>query len=104
MEAAKVVHINEKDNAVISLFELEPNTEIRIPGGERLLVREKIPASHKIAIKDFKKGEPVIKYGEEIGRTNRDIPKGGWIHAHNIVGSDVFEEAVKEGLREGGLK
>jgi altronate dehydratase len=103
MEALKIVHINEKDNAVISLFEIQPNEEILISSGERLTIREKIPASHKIALKDFKKGEPVIKYGEEIGRTNQDIPKGSWIHAHNMVGSEVFEEAVREGLREGGL-
>jgi altronate hydrolase len=104
MQTAKIVHINEKDNAVISLFGIEPNTEITLPGGERLIVREKIPASHKIAVKDLKKGDPVIKYGEEIGRTNQDIPKGGWILAHNLVGSEVFEEAIKEGLREGGRK
>jgi altronate hydrolase len=104
MEIAKIVHINQKDNAVISLFEIQPNEEISLPGGERLTAREKIPANHKIALKDFKKGDMVIKYGEEIGRTNQDVPRGSWIHAHNMVGSEVFEAAVKEGLQGGGVK
>ena len=104
MEFPKIIHINEKDNAVISLFEIQPNEEVLLPNNERLIVREKIPANHKIALKDFKKGDPIIKYGEEIGRTNQDVPKGSWIHAHNLVGSEVFEAALKEGLREGGLK
>jgi altronate hydrolase len=104
MEVQKIIHINQKDNAVISLFEIQPDEEIVLPNNERLIVREKIPANHKIALKDFRKGDPVIKYGEEIGRTSQDIPKGSWIHAHNMAGAEVFEEAVQESLREGGLK
>ena len=33
---------------------------------------------------DLKKGDPVIKYGEEIGRMLIDAPKGTWIHNHNM--------------------
>jgi altronate hydrolase len=104
MGSPKIVHIHEKDNAVISLFEIPPGEKVELPSGEIITTKEKIPASHKIAITDFKKGDSVIKYGEEIGRVNQDIPKGGWIHAHNLVGAEVFEEAVKSGLREGGIK
>ena len=104
MEVSKIIRINQKDNAVISLFEIQHGEEILTPDGERITVREKIPANHKIAIKDFRKGDPVIKFGEEIGRTNQEIPKGGWIHAHNLVGSEVFEEALNEAFREGGAK
>jgi hypothetical protein len=45
---------------------------------------EDIEFAHKVLVKDLKKGEPVIKYGEEIGRMMVDARKGTWIHNHNM--------------------
>ena len=61
------VIINEKDNVGISLVE-----------------NGNIPAGHKFALKDIKKGEFVIKYGQIIGRASEDIKKGDWVHTHNV--------------------
>ena len=35
-------------------------------------------------MKEIKKGEKVIKYGEPIGQATRDIKKGEHVHVHNI--------------------
>ena len=43
-----------------------------------------IPAGHKYALSDIKKGETVIKYGQIIGRATVDINKGEWVHTHNV--------------------
>lgn len=43
-----------------------------------------IPAGHKFALKDIKKGETVIKYGQVIGRATTDIKSGDWVHTHNV--------------------
>ena len=59
----ETIIINEKDNVAVTLNGT----------GE-------IPAGHKFAIKDVKKGEYVIKYGEIIGRAKTDIKKGDWVH------------------------
>lgn len=61
------VIINEADNVGVCLSDL----------GE-------IPAGHKYALKDIKKGEAVIKYGEIIGRATADIKAGEWVHTHNV--------------------
>lgn len=61
------VTVNEKDNVRVALK----------PVGN-------IPAGHKIALKDIKAGEPVIKYGEVIGRATKDIKAGEWVHSHNL--------------------
>ncbi len=61
------VIINEKDNVGITL----------VGQGE-------IPAGHKFALRDIKKDEYVIKYGEIIGRATQDIKKGEWVHTHNV--------------------
>ena len=43
-----------------------------------------IPAGHKYALKDIKKGETIIKYGQIIGRASTDIKEGEWVHTHNV--------------------
>ena len=60
--------INKKDNVGVSLTG-----------------KENIPAGHKFALKDIKRGEYVIKYGEIIGRATEDIKKGEWVHTHNVI-------------------
>ena len=60
----KEIKINEKDNVAVQL-EGELN-------------------GHKVALRDIKKGENVIKYGYPIGHALEDIKAGEHIHTHNI--------------------
>ena len=46
---------------------------------------EKIPQYHKIAVRDAKKGEYVIKYGEKIGVATKDIKTGQHVHVQNVA-------------------
>ncbi len=39
---------------------------------------------HKYALKDIKKGENVIKYGQPIGHATEDIKKDEHVHSHNL--------------------
>ena len=43
-----------------------------------------IPIYHKIALKDMKMGEKVIKYGCPIGKLLENVKKGEYIHIHNL--------------------
>lgn len=43
-----------------------------------------IPLGHKIALKDLKVGDSVIKYGHDIGKVVSDIKKGEYVHIHNL--------------------
>lgn len=43
-----------------------------------------IPLGHKIALRDFKEGDTVLKYGHDIGRVVADIKKGEHVHIHNL--------------------
>ena len=40
---------------------------------------------HKYALRDIKKGENVIKYGNPIGHATADIKKGEHVHTHNVA-------------------
>ncbi len=43
-----------------------------------------IPLGHKIALKDFKAGDTVIKYGHDIGVVTTDIRAGEHVHTQNL--------------------
>ena len=43
-----------------------------------------IPIGHKVALVDLKKGDTVIKYGEDVGRIVEDVKKGDHVHTHNM--------------------
>lgn len=45
---------------------------------------ENIPLGHKIALKDHKSGESVIKYEHDIGKVVADIKKAQHVHTHNL--------------------
>jgi (2R)-sulfolactate sulfo-lyase subunit alpha len=43
-----------------------------------------IPLGHKIALRDFKVGETIIKYGCDIGKVVQPIKAGDHVHVHNL--------------------
>ena len=43
-----------------------------------------IPLGHKIALKDFKVGDTVLKYGNDIGKVVQPIKAGDHVHIHNV--------------------
>jgi (2R)-sulfolactate sulfo-lyase subunit alpha len=43
-----------------------------------------IPLGHKIALKDFKVGDTVLKYGNDIGKVVQPIKAGDHVHVHNV--------------------
>jgi (2R)-sulfolactate sulfo-lyase subunit alpha len=43
-----------------------------------------VPLGHKVALKDIRKGDTIIKYGNDIGKAVDDIGKGRHAHVHNV--------------------
>ncbi|HUX09634.1 MAG TPA: UxaA family hydrolase [Terriglobia bacterium] len=50
----------------------------------RLTAGHDVPLGHKIALKDFKPGDTVVKYGEDIGKVVAAIHAGEHVHVHNL--------------------
>ncbi len=49
----------------------------------RLIAKADIPIGHKVALKDLKPGDTVVKYGEDIGRMVGPASVGAHVHIHN---------------------
>ena len=43
-----------------------------------------IPIGHKVALRDLKAGDTVIKYGEDVGKIVADAKRGDHIHIQNM--------------------
>jgi (2R)-sulfolactate sulfo-lyase subunit alpha len=50
----------------------------------RLKSLDAVPLGHKIALRDLKVGDTVLKYGHDVGRIVADVAKGRHVHVHNL--------------------
>ena len=79
-----IIMIHPQDNVAVALRDLIEGEKAAAKGIDEFSVMEKIPASHKIALKDISVGEEIIKYGETVAVSTRGIKKGEWVHTHNL--------------------
>ncbi len=80
----KLYRIDKNDTVAVAVEPVEAGETLGL-GELEVTALEPIKKGHKIALKDIAKGEMVIKYGSPIGEAACDIPKGGWIHTHNLL-------------------
>ena len=79
-----ILIINPRDNVAVALRALVSGETAIGKGTGPFPVLEAIPASHKVALRDISRGEEIIKYGETVAVTTRNISKGEWVHTHNL--------------------
>lgn len=78
-----VLLIHPNDNIAVALEPLAAGTAIQV-NGRSLTLAADIPAGHKFALRTLAEGEPVMKYGQPMGRATRAIQPGEWVHVHNV--------------------
>ena len=81
--------INEQDNVANLIGPGSKNNSVQctIEGqAEHVTVelKDDIPSNHKLAFRDITAGEPIIKYGLNIGQASKNIQQGEHVHVHNI--------------------
>ena len=79
-----ILIIHSRDNVAVALRRLDVGELAIAKGIDGFPALEEIPASHKIALRNISKGEEIIKYGEIVAVSTRDIKKGEWVHTHNL--------------------
>ena len=79
----KYLKINPADNVVVAISDLKTG-EIINEGNNQIVLKEDVPAGHKVTLKDFTEGENVIKYGYPIGHVRCNVEAGRWINENQI--------------------
>ena len=91
MAKHKFLMHEEEDSVGVAVADIEKGEKVygAFLHGDKLVEvnsNDSIPLGHKIALKNVKDGEFVIKYGERIGKACKDIHVGDWVHTHNLKG------------------
>jgi altronate hydrolase len=73
--------IDPRDTVAVALIDLEPGSAV----AEAVTTIERIPAKHKVALKQFKKGDRIHMYGVTVARASEDISQGGLITTENVT-------------------
>lgn len=79
----RVIQIQDRDNVAVAVDAMAKGSMIAV-GGSEIIVREDVPAGHKVALCDIGAGQEVLKYGTCIGHATVDIRQGDWVHMHNL--------------------
>jgi hypothetical protein len=81
--AHSFLKIHSLDNVVVALHDLEKGKNIFVDSVE-ILLRETIPAKHKIYIQDLEIGGEVRMYGVLIGKVTKAVVRGELMSTQNL--------------------
>lgn len=72
------IRMHEADNVAIVANDggLDPGATF----DDGLVLRERVPQGHKVALVDLPAGTEIRRYDVVIGRALKDIPAGSWVH------------------------
>ena len=79
-----ILIIHPRDNVAVALRTIGAGEQVAARGIDRFPALEGIPVSHKVALRDISEEEEIIKYGETVAVSIRNIKKGEWVHTHNL--------------------
>ena len=88
-ETPLYLRLNPADDVVIACRELETGTNLIKEG---VVVKERIPAGHKVATRGIAAGQPVRRYNQIIGFATQPIPPGFHVHVHNLEVRDFARD------------
>jgi altronate hydrolase len=80
------IRLNAADDVVIARVELAAGTTLVKEAN--VAVATRVPAGHKVAVRDVDAGQPVRRYNQIIGFATRDIRAGEHVHVHNLAMGD----------------
>lgn len=72
------------DSVAVALRPIAAGQSADLADGSSLTVLEDVASGHKVARRDIRLGEAVLKYGHVIGRATADIRVGQHVHGHNL--------------------
>ncbi len=80
MGPPRLISMNAADNVAIVANDLGLPAGTQVPGGP--LLRERVPAGHKVALFDIPKGGEVRRYDVVIAHATEALPAGSWVNEH----------------------
>jgi galactarate dehydratase len=76
------IQVDSRDNVAIIVNAEGLPEGAAFPSG--LTLKERIPQSHKVALRALDKGDPILRYGQVIGYASRRIEPGSWVREDSL--------------------
>jgi galactarate dehydratase len=74
----RVVRMHQADNVAIVVNDGGLTAGTVLDKG--LVLRDKVPQGHKVALSDLVTGQAVMRYNVPVGYARQNIPAGSWVH------------------------
>lgn len=81
--ASALLLMSPEDDCLIARLELKAGTTLEIDGHAVTLAHD-VQLGHKLARRDLRAGDQVLRYGAIIGKASAPIAIGAHIHTHNL--------------------
>ena len=81
--APQLILLHDRDTIMVCVNPIAAGDVLVIDGLSHA-AQEAIGVGHKVARRELKAGDQVIKYGAPIGSVTLTTPVGGWVHLHNM--------------------
>ncbi len=81
--ATQILKINSVDNVEVAIVELNAGDQLQVDD-QLIVVKEVIPAGHKVALQSLSVNDLIIKYGYSIGHAVTSIDEGAWVNEKNM--------------------
>ena len=78
LDAPRVISMHPDDNVAIVVNDFGLPAGAELPSG--LVLRERVPQGHKVALADIAEGAPVRRYNVVIGYAAKALPAGSWVN------------------------
>jgi altronate hydrolase len=79
-----LVVLHDGDDVAVATAAIRAGASVPVPGAVEVVLRDDVPAGHKVALRDLAAGTVVRKYGQVIGRALADVRVGEHVHVHNL--------------------
>ena len=83
-DSVLAIRVHSRDNVAVLAADVQKGSTVRLDDGAEVRSVEAIARGSKVALISIRRGEAVIRYGEEIGRATEDIAAGQHVHTHNL--------------------
>src|SRR4051812_32136540 len=80
LKTPHAIRMHGRDNVAIVANDGGLPSGAVLPTG--LVLRDRVPQGHKVALVDLAADAPVVRYGIPIGYALKDIPAGSWVNEH----------------------
>ncbi len=100
MSDSKLLRLDPLDNVLVAIQTLEAGETVHIEG-RVFTVPYRLTLGHKLAARDIRSGEKILKYHMPIGSAIREIAAGEHVHLHNMKSDylDTVEMQARHSLK-----